>query len=321
MQVKAYGTRGSIPICRATSYKYGGNTTCLRIYSDCFPSDFAFAVDAGSGYIDLSTDALREGKKHIGLIFTHYHHDHTMALPLAAHTHVKGTLTRVWGPSEHGEGPRQIAENLMREPYFPVNFAKVRDRFDFRPFKVIGTEVLVIHPKAGFHVVPVDVYQKGLANGKTIDVRGIGKVPINECLLVFMYKTAHPEYTVSYAFVEGTTGRKFVFLTDHEVTTAIAKDLREHVRGADLLIQDGQYSHERYMKETGGFGHGTPEYCAELAIAGDVKRLLLTHHDPNATDEDVEKRLAEAQQHAIALGHEQFAKYISAAADYQIYDV
>jgi hypothetical protein len=51
MQVVLYGTRGSTPICRSDAVKYGGNTTSLRVKSQCLPQGMALAIDAGSGFV------------------------------------------------------------------------------------------------------------------------------------------------------------------------------------------------------------------------------------------------------------------------------
>ena len=60
MKVTTYGTRGSTPIARADAIRFGGNTTCLRIKSECLPPGMALAVDSGSGYMPLSNDLLKE---------------------------------------------------------------------------------------------------------------------------------------------------------------------------------------------------------------------------------------------------------------------
>ena len=61
MEVLVYGTRGSTPGQPRGSTIYGGHTTCLRIKSGCLPQGMALAIDAGSGFVDLSKDALKEG--------------------------------------------------------------------------------------------------------------------------------------------------------------------------------------------------------------------------------------------------------------------
>ncbi|GBE16765.1 hypothetical protein BMS3Abin15_00588 [bacterium BMS3Abin15] len=78
MKVKLYGTRGSVPVANSKSVQFGGNTTCVRVMSDCIPESMALIIDAGTGFVPLSNDILQEGGIEETLIlFTHYHHDHT----------------------------------------------------------------------------------------------------------------------------------------------------------------------------------------------------------------------------------------------------
>ena len=123
---------------------------------------------------------------------------------------------------------------------------------------------------------------------------GKGKYPKSETLVISMYMSNHPENTSCYSFDEGPTGKKFVFLTDHENHDSNPIDLKNHIKGTDLLIMDCQYRRLKYDTMTAGYGHGTPDYCVRTAQETGAKRLGLTHHDPNARDADVEAVLAEA---------------------------
>ena len=316
MRVKLYGTRGSTPGQPRGSHRYGGNTTCLRIISDCIPADTGFAVDAGSGFFDLSKDLLKEGTRKIATVFTHWHHDHSQGLCLAPHTFIGDSFT-IWGPQEHSVGPRQVLQRIFAPPLFPVPFAEVAHRFKFKSLESIGTQVLVIHPVGGFALLPVNTFRALETTHEQIAFRS-GRFDIKECMIVRMHKTVHPEYTISYRFEERPTGRVFVFLTDQEKQSASPASLRRHLAEADLLVMDAQYAEARYL-ETAGFGHGTPEYCVQTAIDAHVGRLGLTHHDPNATDDDIDMRLAEA----LAYAKERMGapNSIFACADYMELDV
>lgn len=236
-------------------------------------------------------------------------------LLLAPHTFIPKASLTVWGPKEHGEGPLEVLGGIMRPPVFPVNFVKVRHRIKTVPLCEVGTQVLVGHPKGGFHLLDIHRYRQRVSENKQLNL-GDAHYPVEECLVVMMYKTEHPEYTVSYRFEEKPTGRTFVFLTDHENTASLPGDLLEHVRGANLLVQDAQYAEEVYKTRTAGFGHGTPQYCAEVMKAAGAERLGLTHHDPNASDEDVGRRVEEARSRARELGIAEPETRIFGCADY-----
>ncbi|MCX6782046.1 MAG: MBL fold metallo-hydrolase [Candidatus Magasanikbacteria bacterium] len=325
MRVKFYGTRGSTAICRKDAVEYGGNTTCLRLLSEFLPEGWALLIDTGTGFVEASKDLLKEGIMKVAVLFTHWHHDHTAGLLLAPHTHIPSAEFKIWGPEEHGQNPEDVISGLMREPVFPVNFQKLRHRFKLHSLKHIGTQVLVIHPEAGFHLLPVHVYEKAAKEGLKLAL-GKGRYGIFECLVVKMLKTAHPEYTVSYRFEESPPdGEVFVFLTDHENTDGIPADLVRHVHKADLLVQDCQYTREVYDKRTAGFGHGTPDYCVKLALRAEVKWLGLTHHDPGASDkvvdEIVEEAFAELTKGRAVDDYDPLPFDIFACADYEEVDV
>jgi len=59
-------------------------------------------------------------------------------------------------------------------------------------------------------------------------------------------------------------------------------------RGADLLVHDAQYTAEELQKRR-GWGHSSFDQAMQLAEMADVKRLALTHHDPDHDDEFLER--------------------------------
>jgi ribonuclease BN (tRNA processing enzyme) len=75
-----------------------------------------------------------------------------------------------------------------------------------------------------------------------------------------------------------------VVCTDVEHVNGIDKSIVELARNADLLIHDGQYTDDEYKKFR-GWGHSTWRHAVEVAIQAKVKRLILTHHDPDHDDD------------------------------------
>jgi len=303
MHVTFYGTRGSVPVAGARFQKYGGNTTCVRIDSPCLPSQHWLAIDGGTGIVPLGKDALAGNIKELSLLMTHHHHDHNQGLLMCPLTFHKGVRVNCYGPIEYQVGPKQVMEQIMRPPYFPVKFAIVQDHFRFKPIEHPESTVLVFHPEGGAKITTVNTLD-GIKRKQPcqIPMNG-GCYPLGECLLVTMIKTEHPEYAVSYRITEGPTGKTFVFLTDHENTDGLPPKLRAHLKGTDLLAADCQYSRKKYDAMTAGFGHSTPDYCVRLAKFGEVPRLMLTHHDPESGDEQVDAILQEALAAAETQGY------------------
>jgi len=294
MRVKFYGTRGSIPIANKESVKYGGNTTCVRIIDECLPDNMVLVIDSGSGFVPLAKNVIKEGDKdEVLILYSHYHSDHTIGLFLSPITFIKKYNITLLGPLENDKGAREMMENMMISPYFPVDVREVKSRFTYKGIRTPNARVLVIH-KEGFTVVDTDHFDLMLKHNEYV-VLGKGKFPLSECLVVRMLRTNHPEKTLSYSFTNMKNGKKFVFMTDHENCDGVSKNMNEHCKDADLLVMDTQYTRERYDNGFSGYGHATPDYVVRVAESCGVKRLGLTHHDPDSTDEHVEYILDEAK--------------------------
>jgi len=64
-------------------------------------------------------------------------------------------------------------------------------------------------------------------------------------------------------------------------------------KDTDLLIHDAQFTREQYTSlptPRQGFGHSIPEMAIEVGKAAGAKNLVLTHHDPSATDGQIKKQ-------------------------------
>jgi phosphoribosyl 1,2-cyclic phosphodiesterase len=64
--------------------------------------------------------------------------------------------------------------------------------------------------------------------------------------------------------------------------------LIEWIQGADLVIQDTQYTPEEYPKKI-GWGHGSADYVTDVAMMAGARRLALYHHDPLHDDETIDR--------------------------------
>jgi ribonuclease BN (tRNA processing enzyme) len=109
---------------------------------------------------------------------------------------------------------------------------------------------------------------------------------------------SHPNGGYGYKFIE--QGKVFVFLTDneldfqHEGGLSRAKYI-EFCQGVDLLLHDAQYTEEEY-KFTRGWGHSNFGDATDLAIEAGVKSLGLFHHDPDRTDNDLDRQVEFCQE-------------------------
>ena len=118
----------------------------------------------------------------------------------------------------------------------------------------------------------------------------------------------HPSFAIGYRISQN--GKSLVYISDNEpFDPDVAQSLRnvderivreytrsegdsnqrlyDFVRGADLLIHDATYTPEEYA-ERNGWGHSPYTFTLKVAAKGNVKHLILFHHDPSHTDVDLD---------------------------------
>src|SRR5205085_4703925 len=108
----------------------------------------------------------------------------------------------------------------------------------------------------------------------------------------------HPAPALAYRIE--ADGRSIVYATDTEdpfsgqanPVIALAKD-------ADALIHDGQFLDSDFKP---GWGHSTIATALDVAQRANARRLILYHHDPDRTDDALDRIGAETQRIADARG-------------------
>ncbi|MCO4781599.1 MAG: hypothetical protein KC646_04695 [Candidatus Cloacimonetes bacterium] len=290
MKIKSWGCRGSIAINNPNSKIYGGNTTCFEVISDCLPSGTKLMFDAGTGFVPAGRHYLSESSNDLNyvILFTHYHWDHVLGLTLSPPTFIDHIPMSFYGPKDGESGLNEMMRHLFQRPYFPVDAQKLLHKMSFTTFTNYDVEVVIVHPEGGFTNINYNDYKKILDGNQQllIDQKNYN---INECMVITMTKTNHGNSTcISYRVEELPTSKTFVLLTDHEDTAGISMDIKNHLKNVDLAIIDGQYDDYKYQTQTANFGHGTPGGLIKLAIASNVARVGITHHDPTSTDSYLE---------------------------------
>jgi phosphoribosyl 1,2-cyclic phosphodiesterase len=268
MNIKIWGSRGSIPTPGPTTLRYGGNTTCLELRT-ALPE--VIIVDAGSGLRNLGKALCQnETVTALRLFLTHLHWDHVVGFPFFEPAYdARYTITFCGGPHAQ-ECFKQRLARQMQAPFFPVDFSMVKATF--------RTQCTQAHDGHG-----------ECRHGQI----EVCPVPLS-----------HPNGGHGYKFSEA--GKVFVFLTDNELGVQhegglSRSDYVDFCQGADLLIHDAQYTDEEYTR-TRGWGHSTYADAVDLAIAAGVRRLGLFHHDPDRTDDDLDRQVEKCQQRIRAAG-------------------
>lgn len=102
----------------------------------------------------------------------------------------------------------------------------------------------------------------------------------------------HPDGGVLYRV--SAEGKSVAFAFDHE-HGASDGELAAFAKDCDIIVYDGMFSAEEYEKYK-GWGHSSCEQGLLMAESAGAKGLLITHHAPWHTDEELEKMEQTAQR-------------------------
>jgi CheY-like chemotaxis protein/phosphoribosyl 1,2-cyclic phosphodiesterase len=250
--VRFWGTRGSIPISSQATLRHGGNTACVEVRA----GGQVLILDCGTGMRDLGLAMAREfkGRPLAAHIFVgHTHWDHIQGFPFFVPLFNPANAFSLY--SVHGAHGSldNIFRGTMSEDYFPVPQSGLAARLNF--VELSG---------------PMDL------GGVRVSFRHLN----------------HPGVCIGFRIEAG--GRAVTYLSDHESFYKLGGDnelsrrqdaeIVGFSRGSDLLIREAQYTEEEYPPRR-GWGHSTFDDAVRDAAAAGVKRLALTHHDPDHTDD------------------------------------
>ncbi len=258
MKVKFYGVRGSTPVCGQEYQRYGGNTTCFRVTRE--EAKRIVIIDAGTGIRKLGKELVASGYKQdiINISFTHFHWDHIQGFPFFGPAYNKDQKIgiHVMGSERRYKKLKEIFSTQMQSEYFPIELNEMGAQFEFLNYENEGTFY-------GAHVTATPQHHK-IPGG-------------------------------SYGLRIEDESRVLVICTDLEHINGIDETIVELARDADVLIHDGQYTDEEYKKYK-GWGHSTYRQAIEVAIRANVKRLIITHHDPDHDDDFLDAMETESKK-------------------------
>ncbi|MGN6242400.1 MAG: MBL fold metallo-hydrolase [Motilibacteraceae bacterium] len=253
MRVTLCGVRGSAPAPGAEFDRYGGHTSCVAVApGDAPPS---LLLDAGSGLRQVA--ALLGGRPFSGtILLSHLHWDHWQGLPFFASGLRPGARVSVMAPEQAGPAEKALT-GMMVPPYFPVEFEGLGAGWSF------GWTQPGVHEVEGFRVTALEIPHKA---SRTFGYR------IEDGTASLAYITDHaPSFLGAGRHGDGPL---------HEAVLTLAA-------GVDLLITDAQHVRSQFPG-VAFLGHATAEYAVELAQAAGAKRVVLFHHDPERTDDELD---------------------------------
>ena len=249
MKITVWGARGSMPSPGSDTNYFGGNTSCIEVTDQ----NHRLILDAGSGIRRLH-HMRKPFDKRIDILLTHLHIDHIQGLGFFDPLFSPETELHIWGPTSSSQSLQSRLNRYLSPPLFPLH---IRDLTGDLIFHEIDQTVFTIGPfqvESNFIVHP----------GPTVGFR------ISSKQSVFTYIPDH----------EPALGRDGL-PTDSKWLSGIDLAL-----DADLMIHDAQYTEKEYQGRI-GWGHSSMKDAAEFASHAKVKHLLLFHHDPGCSDEQL----------------------------------
>jgi phosphoribosyl 1,2-cyclic phosphodiesterase len=254
IKIKLWGVRGSTPCANPENMRYGGNTSCIQI---SIPGVDEFLIaDCGTGFRNLGNDLESNGHNLRGRVFiTHPHWDHLQGFPFFKPFYDAKNSFEVYMPPQDGTGCKEILQGHLSNTFFPVSIDMLESHLDCLTFEkgLLSFKDYSIEYMWANHTVPTAIYKFNIG-GKIIVFAPDNELPINV----------------------DDDNRSFV------------EEFRAYVKGVDVLIHDAQFTRKEHKSRL-GWGHSSWETVIETTKDLGVKRLCLTHHDPDHSDDTLDK--------------------------------
>lgn len=239
----------------ATGKTYGGSTSCVEIEG----GDGSFIVcDMGSGLREFGLSAAARcaagHRRDYHFFLSHLHWDHIMGFPFFGSAFDPGATITIH--SGHRDAETAL-KRQQEEISFPVPFDWLRAKFRF----------VTLEP------------------GQSYEIGG---------LKVETIRQYHSHESYGFRFDDGE--RVVIYSTDSEHRL---DDMEQEARfeaffaNADVAICDTMYSLADSVTMKEDWGHSSNLVAVDLCRVAGAKRLVLFHHEPSYSDEDIQRMHSE----------------------------
>ena len=246
--VTFHGVRGSTPCHDPSTRRYGGNTSCVSVNAPGTPT---ILLDLGTGLRYVGCGSTDADFRAVALV-THLHWDHVQGIPFFAPLLESGSELDVYAPTqEDGRSVQQAFDSIICPPQFPVS---------------------------------LDLFPGAVRFHDTADAEFmVGEVKVTSRMV--------PHIGPTLGFRLEHAGKVVTYISDHQQpydgSHVFADSVRELADGADILIHDSQYTPAEFEKKF-YFGHCTQDFAVTVARECGVGTLVMFHHDPARTDEQLD---------------------------------
>ncbi len=235
---------------------YGGNTTCVEVRTK---DDELIIVDAGTGIRNLGLELMQgdfgKGEGIATVLFTHTHWDHVQGIPFFLPFFVEGNRFNIYSPLND---IRDRIEYQQVFTHFPVNLDSM----------LATKEFFILEKESDFYLNDIKITNK---------------------------RMRHPGGSFGFRFEED--GKVFVFTCDCEFNIDEIDKIdtyKDFFSNADVVVFDTQYTFEESVNKI-DWGHSSASIAIDIVTKFNVKKLILWHHEPNYSDEKLERVLSNAK--------------------------
>ncbi len=319
MQVRFWGTRGSLPVSMrgdslelriqevlrlsngkrfkddeeiarfvrqelpfSLRHGYGGSSSCVEIVTD---TEEAVLCDMGSGLREFVQHKLSNkelGKPGVYHFFvSHVHWDHIMGFPFFTPAYIPGNKIVI-------HGCHDILESALRrqhsDPGFPVDWEYLGADITFAPMQP----------------------------GETVQVAGLE-----------VSATLQRHHGDSYGYRFDRRGKSVIYSTDgeHQLDEFSAIDRYiDFIRDADLVIFDAMYSLAEMSTVKEDWGHSSNIVGVDLCRRAGVDHYCMFHHEPIYSDNMIDRVLKETIRYEELTREDRVLK-VSSAYDGLVLDL
>ena len=247
------GVRGSTPAPGAAFVRYGGHTSAVAVVGEGDERP-TLVLDAGTGLRDLP--GLLGAEPFRGtIVLSHLHWDHVQGIPFCIAVDRPDAAVDLyvpgpWQASSMPEDASQLLARAMSPPHFPIPPTGLRGAWRIMPARP------GVVPTPGRPVVTLTpvAHKGGVTFGVRVELDGVS----------------------------------IAYLPDHAVSgPSVAPATVALVAGVDVLLHDGQFTASE-SATAAAYGHATIEAALALADTAQAGRIVLTHHAPGRTDEEID---------------------------------
>jgi phosphoribosyl 1,2-cyclic phosphodiesterase len=257
MRVKFWGVRGSTPTPQSENLRYGGNTSCVEVRF----GDSLYIFDCGTGFRILGRqleDEFKNKPVFAHVFVSHFHWDHIQGIPFFRPLYDHPGNQFAFHSSRRTRSLKQVMEEQMASPYFPVAISEMKAQRDFYDIEEGVTQL----------------------ESATMRTQWLN----------------HPQGCMGFRLE--TRAGTLVYATDNEPGDEyFDKAVRKLAEGADVLIYDAQYLPEEYAAHRRGWGHSHWREAVKVVMESGAKELVLFHHDPDHDDRLIDKVVQEARSY------------------------